>query len=102
MQCTNDPNQCAVLKIYVSHLGINLIGRDGQVKLHITVDPCQFVSAVEAPPRSLQEVLKIYDTLFKPQLGCCKAFKATLLLREELSSTKILQSEEDSFFLSNL
>ena len=83
MQHTDDPNQCAVLKIYVSHRGINLIGQDGQVKLHITVDPSQFVSAVEAPPRNLQEVIKIHDTLFKPQLGCCKAFKATLLLRED-------------------
>ena len=83
VQRTDDPNWCAVLKIYVSHRGINLIGRDGQVKLHITVDPSQFVSAVEAPPRSLQEVIKIHDTLFKPQLGCCKAFKATLLLRED-------------------
>ena len=83
VQRTDDPNQCAVLKIYVSHHGINLIGRDGQVKLHITVDPSQFVAAVEVPPRSLQEVIKINDTLFKPQLGCCNAFMATLLLREE-------------------
>ena len=92
VQHTDDPNQCAVLKIYVSHRGINLIGRDGQVKLHITVDPSQFVSAVEVPPRSLQEVIKVNDTLLKPQLGSCNAFKATLLL-----STKVLQSEEDSF-----
>ena len=82
VQRTDDPDRCAVLTIYVSHSGINLIGRDGQVKLHITVDPSQFVSATDAPPRSLQEIIKMNETLFKPQLGCCNSFQATLLLRE--------------------
>ena len=82
VQRTDDPDRCAVLTIYVSRSGINLIGRDGQVKLHITVDPSQFVSATDAPLRSLQEIIKINETLFKPQLGCCNSFKATLLLRE--------------------
>ena len=45
------------------------------------MDSSQFVSATDAPPRSLyiQEITKIP---FKPQLGCCNSFKATLLLRE--------------------
>ena len=80
IQHTDDPDRCAVLTIYVSHSGINLIGCDGQVKLHITVDPSQFVSATDASPRSLQEIIKISETLFKPQLGCWNSFQATLLL----------------------
>ena len=28
----------------LSHCGINVIGRDGQVKFHITVDPSQPIS----------------------------------------------------------
>ena len=84
VQRTDDKEQFTDLTIYVSHCGINLIGRDGQVKLHILVDPSQFVSAAnyKVPPRSLQEVIEIHEALFKPQLRCCNSFKATLLLRE--------------------
>ena len=84
VQRTDDPDQCAILTIYVSQCGINLIGRDGQVKLHITVDPSQFILATTAdtPPRNLQEIITINETLFKPRVGCCNSFKATLLLRE--------------------
>ena len=48
------------------------------------MDPSQFISATtaDAPPRNLQEIITINETLFKPQLGCCNSFKTTLLLRE--------------------
>ena len=29
-------------------------------------------------PRNLQEIIAMNETLFKPQLGCCTSFKATL------------------------
>ena len=82
----DDPSQSAMLKIYVSRHGINLIGRDGQVKLHITVSPDQFgrvAATMASPPKvSLQDIISFNDALFKPQLGCCNTFKATLSLRE--------------------
>ena len=71
-----------MLTIYVSRSGVNLIGRDGQVKLQITVDPRQFVSSIDMLSKSWQEVIAMNETLFKPQLGCCTSFKATLLLRQ--------------------
>ena len=82
VQRTDEPGKSTMLTIYVSRRGVNLIGRDGQVKLHITVDPRQFVSSIDMLPRSLQEVIAMNETLFKPQLGCCTSFKATLLLRQ--------------------
>ena len=80
VQRIDDPGKPTVLTIYVSRRGVNLIGRDDQVKLHITVDPRQFVSSIDMLPKSLQEVITMNETLFKPQLGCCTSFKATLLL----------------------
>ena len=79
-----DSSQSAMLRIYVSRCGINLIGRDGQVKLHITIKPEQFgrVAVTSTPKVSLQEIINMNDTLFKSQLGCCNTFKATLSLRE--------------------
>ena len=79
-----DSSQSAMLRIYVSRCGINLIGRDGQVKLHITINPDQFgrVAVTSTPKVSLQEIISMNDTLFKSQLGCCNTFKATLSLRE--------------------
>ena len=71
-----------MLTIYVSHSGVNPIGCNGQVKLHITVDPRQFVSSIDLLPKSLQEVIAMNEILFKPQLGCCTSFKATLLLHQ--------------------
>jgi len=35
----NNPSHSAVVRIYVSRCGINLIGCDGQVKLHIAIKP---------------------------------------------------------------
>ena len=71
-----------MLTIYVSRRGVNLIGRDGQVKLHITVDPRQFVLSIDMLPKSLQEVIAMNETLFKPQIWCCTSFRVTLLLHE--------------------
>ena len=79
-----DPTQSAMLSIYVSRCGINLIGRDGQAKLHIAINPDQFgrVAVTNTPKVSLQEIISMNDALFKSQLGCCNTFKATLSLRE--------------------
>ena len=80
VQRTDEPGKSTMLTIYVSRRGVNLIVRDSQVKLHITIDPRQFVSSIDMLPRSLQEVMAMNETLFKPQLGCCTSFKAKLLL----------------------
>ena len=82
MQRTDGPGQSTILTIYASQHGINLIGRDGQIKLHIVVDPSQFVSALSTAFKTLQEVINMNETLFKPQLGYCNSYKATLLLHE--------------------
>ena len=67
VQQTDEPGKSTMLTIYVSRRGVNLIGQDGQVKLHITVDPRQFVLSIDMLPRSLQEVIAMKETLFKPQ-----------------------------------
>ena len=63
-------------------MSLNLIGRDGQVKLNITIHPEQFVTAVTTPSTTLQEIITMNEALFKPQLGCCTMFNATLTHRE--------------------
>jgi len=68
------------LKIYVTQHGINFNGRDGQVELNITE---QFFTAVTTPRTTLQEIITMNEALFKPQLGCCTTFKATLTLCED-------------------
>ena len=82
VQRINDPGKPTVVTIYVSRRGVNLIGRDGQVKLQITADQRQFVSSIDTLCKNLQEVIAMNETLFKPQLGCCTSLKATLLLRQ--------------------
>jgi len=78
----DDPSHSAVVRIYVSRCGINLIGHDSQGKLHITIKPERFgrVTATNTSKVSLQEIITMNDALFKPQLGCCNTFKATLSL----------------------
>ena len=83
VQHQDDPTISSLLKIYITQRGINLIGRDGQVKLNITIHPEQFVTAVTTPSTTLQEIITMNEALFKPQLGCCTTFKATLTLRED-------------------
>jgi len=80
----DDSRHPAVVRIDVSHCGINLIGHDGQVKLHITINPEQFgrVTATNTPKVSLQEIITMNDALFNQQLGCCNTFKVTLLIHE--------------------
>ena len=82
MQRGDDIEQFADLIIYVSHCGINLIGRDGQVKLHIQANLYLLPITRYLGTRCLQEVNEISGELFKPQLRCCNSFKVTLLLRE--------------------
>ena len=39
---TKEPYPIHYIKYYVSHCGINLIGRDGQAKLYNAINPDQF------------------------------------------------------------
>lgn len=76
----------AVLQIYVSQKGINILGRDGLTKLNITISPEMFgstVSTVESSlPAPLKDLLNVNDELFKPELGHCVTTTAKLFLRE--------------------
>ena len=75
----------AVLQIYVSQNGINIMGRDGLTKLNITITPEMFgrVTAIEPVlPTPLQDLLNVYEDLFKPELGHCVTTTANLCLRE--------------------
>ena len=77
----------AVLQIYVSQNGINILGRDGLTKLNITISPEMFggtVATVEASlPAALQDVLNVNDDIFKSELGHCVTTKAKLYLHNE-------------------
>ena len=79
VQRQDDPTISSLLKIYVTQRGINLTGRDGQVKLNTTIHPEQFVTAVTTPSTTLQEIITMNEALFK----CCTTLKATLTLRED-------------------
>jgi len=57
----DDSSQSANLPIYVSHKGVNILGRDGLAMLKITINPTQF----------------------QPGLGTCTTAKAKLTLRDE-------------------
>ena len=62
-----------------------VISRDGLTKLNITITPDMFdrVSTIEsALPAPLQDLLNIYDKLFKPKLGHCVTTTANLYLQE--------------------
>ena len=39
VKCVDLPSQTTVLSIYVSHRGVNIMGRDGQKQLNIVIDP---------------------------------------------------------------
>ena len=62
------------------------MGRDGLTKLNITIiTPEMFgrVTAIEPVlPTPLQDVLNVYEDLFKPELGHCVTTTANLCLRE--------------------
>ncbi|XP_065893957.1 uncharacterized protein [Dysidea avara] len=79
------PSQSAVMSIFVSHNGVNFIGRDGQKQPNIVIDPQQFgiVSSVSVPDKCLQDILDIHSELFKPGLGCCTTTTAKLILKED-------------------
>ena len=75
----------AVLQMYVSQKGINIMGRDGLTKLNITITPEMFgrVATIEPVlPAPLQDLLNVYEDLFKPELGHCVTTTANLCLRE--------------------
>ena len=81
----DDSTKSAVIKIYVSQKGINILGWDGQTKLSVSIDPTKFgtVSVVEpASPKALQDVLDVNAELFSPVLGHCVTKKAILILND--------------------
>ena len=82
----DDSTKSAVIKIYVSQNGINILGRDGQTKLSVFIDPTKFgtVSVVEPPsPKTFQDIIAINAELFSPALGHCITMKATLVLNND-------------------
>jgi len=84
----DDSTKSAVIKIYVSKNGINILGRDGLTKLNVSIDPSKFgaVSVVEFPsPRTLQDVLDVNAELFSPELGHCITLKANLVLSDDVT-----------------
>ena len=52
------PTQATVLPIYLSHRGVNIIGRDGQKQLNIVIDPQQFglVATVSLMENKLHDI----------------------------------------------
>ena len=75
----------AVLQMYVSQNGINIMGRDGLTKLNITITPEMFgrVATIEPVlPAPLRGLLNVYKDLFKPELGHCVTTTANLCLHE--------------------
>ena len=82
----DDSTKSAVIKIYVSQNGINILGRDGQTKLSVIIDPTKFgsVSVVEpSSPKTLQDIININAQLFSSALGHCITTKATLVLNND-------------------
>jgi len=77
------PSQSAVMSIFVSRNGVNIIGRDGQKHLNIVIDPQQFgvMSSVSIPDKCLQCILDIHSDLFKAGLGCCTTMTTKLILK---------------------
>ena len=78
----------AVIKVYVSQNGINILGCDGQTKLSVSIDidPTKFdtVSVKEpSSPKVLQDVIGMNAELFSPVLGHCVTMKATLILYDD-------------------
>ena len=76
-----------MLQIYVSHNGINILRRDGLMKLNISITPDKYgtVAAVEQElgiPNALQDVMNVNSKIFKSDLGHCITVKATLILQE--------------------
>jgi len=56
VKCEHSPSQSAVMSIFVSWNGVNIIGRDSQKHFNIVIDPQQFgvVSSVSIPDKCLQ------------------------------------------------
>ena len=82
----DDSTKSAVIKIYVSQKGINILGHDGHTKLSVSIDPTKFdtVSVVEPPSlKALQDVLDVNAELFSLVLGHCVAKKATVILNDD-------------------
>ena len=82
----DDSTKSAVIKIYVSQNGMNILGGDGQTKLSVIIDPTKFgtVSVVEpSSPKTLQDIIDINAQLFSLALGHCITTKATLVLKND-------------------
>ena len=82
----DDTSKSATLPIYVSHRGVNILGRDGLVQLSICVTPTQFgttAAVVNTQVDKLHDILDTHADVFKEGLGCCNTVTASLTLREE-------------------
>jgi len=81
----DDSSQSANLPIYVSHKGVNILGRDGLAMLNITINPTHLsiTAAVQVELNNLQQVLDLHAELFQPGLGTCTTAKAKLTLCNE-------------------
>ena len=71
ISCDGYPKDPVMLQIYVSHNGINILGRDGLTKLNISITPEKYgsVAAIEQEPRipkALQDVMNVNSQIFKP------------------------------------
>ena len=80
------PVSLATLPIYVSHRGVNILGRDGLVQSSICVTHTQFgttAAVVNTQVDKLHDILDIHSDVFKEGLGCCNTATASLTLREE-------------------
>ena len=87
ISCDGYPKDPVMLQIYVSHNGINILGRDGLTKLNIsiTLDKYGSVAAIEQEPgipKALQDAMNVNSEIFKPEFGHCVTVKATLILQD--------------------
>ena len=97
----DDSTKSAVIKMYVSQNGINILGRDGQTKLSVSIDPTKFgtVSVVEPfSPKTLQDIININAELFSPVLGHHVTMKATLILSDN-ATPKFCKPRKSPFAL---
>ena len=82
----DDSTKSAVIKMYLSQNGINILGRDGQTKLSVSIDLTKFgtVSVIEPPSlKTLQDVIGMNAELFSPVLGHCVTMKSTLIFNDD-------------------
>ena len=71
---------------YVSQNAINILWRNGQTQLSVSIDPTKFGAVLVVEPSSLkalQDVIGMNAGLFSPVVGHCVTMKATLILNDD-------------------